>query len=83
MISAWIRIRPEGTSSEMVNGARRNDPIWPVGGASAMTMSHRSSRTSQIALPTVMISRIPGAVVARASKARASGPNLVRPLMLS
>ncbi len=72
---ACSRMRPAGTSSVIVRGARRNEPIWPVGGPSTTTDSHPPRRTSHSTFPIVTISRIAGAAEARASKARRNGPN--------
>ncbi len=52
---------------------------WPVAAASTTMRSQSArpwidSRRSQQILPTVRISRTPGAAVATKSKARASGP---------
>ena len=60
-------------------GAASWPTMWPEAGASTTTMSHPLSRTSKHSLPTVRISRTPGAAAARKSKALATGP--MRPTM--
>ena len=55
-------------------GAANWPTMWPEACASTTTMSHPPSRTSKQSLPTVRISRTPGAAAARKSNALATGP---------
>ncbi len=75
--SVWVRMRPTLTNPLTAWGAASWPTMWPVAGASTTTMSQSPLRTSKQSLPTVMISRTPGAAVARKSKALATGP--IRP----
>ena len=75
--SVCDRISPTRTSPLTAWGAASCPTMWPVAGASTTTMSQLPPRTSQQSFPTVMISRTPGAAVARKSNALATGP--IRP----
>ena len=72
--SVWLRIIPTRTRPFTAWEAASWPTMCPVAGASTTTMSQWLSRTSKHSLPTVRISRTPGAAVARKSNALATGP---------